>query len=140
MSKMSEIYIFSQNLAKSQSSNGTSTNEVTTGIVISPEPELTISLDENVQYHSDEIICLVDPLADYLRNCEIVLEGDIEQQYESSTLEPNDRQLVDSKGTFKFTGTGTIKLTDTLAAGDEVLCQMVGKGLVVWGKIKRGGS
>ena len=137
MDSMPEIYEFANQFKKRDNPKS---NDITTGIVQSPEPNLKIALDNNIVFESDQIICLENPLLSYFRECQIELEGEIEQDYDDSTLEPNDRKLVNSKGTFKFNGTGNITFTDTLSEGDEVLCQISGENIVVWGKIKKGGG
>lgn len=112
------------------------------GIVISSEPELSIQIDNKHIFNADEILVLIEPMKDYERECEIELEGEIEQQYSENVEQPPEHTWTSSKSSFKFNGTGKIKWLDTLKEGDLVLCETIQNDelLVVYGRLKKIGG
>ena len=98
---------------------------VNSGIVISSEPELVIQIDGKHDFKQDEIMVLFEPMTDYLRECEIELEGEIEDTYSDNVEVPQQHTWTSSKSTYKLKGKGTIKLIDTLKPNDIVLCETI---------------
>ena len=115
---------------------------VNSGIVISSEPELVIQIDGKHDFKQDEIMVLFEPMTDYLRECEIELEGEIEDTYSDNVEVPQQHTWTSSKSTYKLKGKGTIKLIDTLKPNDIVLCETIQDDtiLVVYGKLKKIGE
>lgn len=115
---------------------------VNSGIVISSEPELVIQIDGKHDFKQDEIMVLFEPMTDYLRECEIELEGEIEDTYSDNVEVPPQHTWMSSKSTYKLKGKGTIKLIDTLKPNDIVLCETIQDDtiLVVYGKLKKIGE
>lgn len=115
---------------------------VNSGIVITSEPELVIQIDGKHDFKQDEIMVLFEPMMDYLRECEIELEGEIEDTYSDNVEVPPQHKWTSSKSTYKLKGKGTIKLIDTLKPNDIVLCETIQDDtiLVVYGKLKKIGE
>jgi hypothetical protein len=110
------------------------------GLVLQEEPNLIIEIDERGNTFTNEQIIVFDSLMlSYQREVEIELEGEIEDEYTESVLEPNDRTLKTSKSNYTLKGTGKMTWTDTLKLGQQVLCEVIddGESLLVYGVIRR---
>ena len=136
---MSNVYRLAQLLKERDNKK---TFGVNSGIVISSEPELVIQIDGKHDFKQDEIMVLFEPMTDYLRECEIELEGEIEDTYSDIVEVPPQHTWTSSKSTYKLKGKGTIKLIDTLKPNDIVLCETIQDDtiLVVYGKLKKIGE
>ena len=110
------------------------------GLVLQEEPDLIIQIDEKGNKFTSEQIVVFDSLmSDYQREFEVELEGEVEDEYTESVLEPNDRTLKTSKSNYTLKGTGKMIWTDSLKSGQQVLCEIIDNGetLVVYGVIRR---
>jgi hypothetical protein len=139
LQKMSNVHRLAQ-LFKERDNK--KTFGVNSGIVIKSEPELVIQIDGKHDFKQDEIMVLFEPMMDYLRECEIELEGEIEDTYSDNVEVPQQHKWTSSKSTYKLKGKGTIKLIDTLKPNDIVLCETIQDDtiLVVYGKLKKIGE
>ena len=92
-----------------------------TGIVLSPPPEIQISIGDQIVLKKNHLIIAAHVLGDYQRENEIV--GTIENEGLSGSLTLNDMSQSLSAGTESGSTTvkGTITYKDTLKTGEEVI-------------------
>jgi len=83
------------------------------GIVISPPPEVQIGLGDRIMLAKEQLVFAAHLLTDYHRDMEIL---------PTSNLSGNTSMSGDHTHSYASLGmVGTIKLADTIEAGDEVI-------------------